>query len=110
MKKMQIIAIDRMREYLQQHLPEYEAPELLISTDVIPGCPKCNSHASVFYISLVEKEKREVYKNLEPIKEHKFPISIYITTPLLKGVPQKMIIGTEETTNGLKMKIKRIVY
>ena len=53
--EMEIIAMGELHEFLQNNLPKFEDPVIFISSDYIPGCPKCNSSTNVYYITLTER-------------------------------------------------------
>jgi len=44
-----------LRIFLKEQLPKWKDPVIFISSDFIPGCPKCNSSATVYYIKLTER-------------------------------------------------------
>ncbi|GAG65607.1 unnamed protein product, partial [marine sediment metagenome] len=52
---MEIIAMGELREFLKINLPKFKDPVIFISSKFIPGCPKCNSSTSVYYITLTER-------------------------------------------------------
>jgi len=98
-----------LRTYLKNHLPKYRDPVIFISSDFIPGCPKCNSSATVYYIKLTEKELIPNEPNVVKAEQHKFPIDIYVKYPLMKGVPKKIVIGTKESNGKLRMILRRVI-
>jgi hypothetical protein len=106
---MEVIAMGEMRAYLQSHLPSFEDPVIYISSDFIPGCPKCNSGATVYYIKLMERKSLEKEDYMKKVKKHKFPIDIFIKYPVIKGMPKKIVIGTKRTNGDLQMIIRRLI-
>ncbi len=101
-----------LREFFMLNLPKFEDPVIFISSEYFPGCPKCNSSSSVYYLKLTERnlipsEGRE--GNLEKAKKHKFPIDIYVQYPVLKGKPTQFVIGTKKSNGILEMVFNRIV-
>ncbi|MGV9202677.1 MAG: hypothetical protein ACOC44_01485 [Promethearchaeia archaeon] len=106
---MEVIAMGEMRAYLQSRLPNFEDPVIFISSDFIPGCPKCNSSATVYYIKLVERKTIDLSQNIEKVDKHKFPIDIFIKYPVVKGMPQKIVIGTKKQNGDLQMIIRRLI-
>jgi hypothetical protein len=106
---MEIIGMGELRTFLTTHLPSYEDPVIFISSDFIPGCPKCNSSATVYYIKLAERGSILDEQNVIKAEKHKFPIDIYVKYPVMKGAPQKIVIGTKESKDGLKMILRRVI-
>lgn len=106
---MEIIAMGELREYLKTNLPKFEDPVIFISSKFIPGCPRCNSSTSVYYITLTERTLIPPEGNLEKAIKHKFPIDIYIQTPIQKAKPSKFIIGTKISKENLEMILRRII-
>jgi len=45
-----------LREYFTTTLPKFDDPAIFISSEFIPGCPRCNSSASVYQL-FVKKKK-----------------------------------------------------
>ena len=89
-----------LREFFKINLPKFEDPVIFISSEFIPGCPRCNSSTSVYYIKLTERNMIPSEGNLEKAEEHKFPIDIYVQYPVLKGIPKQFVIGTK-ISNGI---------
>lgn len=106
---MEIIAMGELREYLKTNLPKFEDPVIFISSKFIPGCPKCNSSTSVYYITLTERNLIPREENLEKAIKHKFPIDIYIQSPVQKPTPRKFVIGTKKSNGTLEMILRRII-
>ena len=106
---MEIIAMGELREYLKKNLPKFEDPVIFISSKFIPGCPKCNSSVSVYYITLTERNLIQREENLEKAKKHKFPIDIYVQSPVQKPKPKKFVIGTKKSNGTLKIILRRII-
>ena len=106
---MEIIAMGDLREFLNSNLPKFEDPVIFISSEFIPGCPKCNSSASVYYLQLTERNLIPSEVNLEKAEKHKFPIDIYVQYPVLKGKPKQFVIGTKKSNGMLEMVLSRIV-
>lgn len=98
-----------LREFLTINLPKFEDPVIFISSKFIPGCPKCNSNASVYYITLTERNLIPRKGNLEKAIKHKFPIDIYIQSPVQKAKPRKFVIGTKKSKGTLEMILRRII-
>lgn len=98
-----------LRSFLTTHIPSYEDPIIFISSDFIPGCPKCNSSATVYYIKMAERDSIPDEQNLIRAEKHKFPIDIYVKYPIMKGAPQKIVIGTKESKGRLKMVLRRVI-
>ena len=78
---MEIIATGELPEFLQNNLPKFEDPIIFISSDFIPGCHKCNSSTSVYYIKLTERSFIPSESNLQKAQNHKFPIDVYVNYP-----------------------------
>ena len=106
---MEVIAMGEMREFLQKNLPKFEDPVIFISSTFIPGCPKCNSSTSVYYIKLTERDLIPLEDNLEKAQKHKFPIDIYINYPVQTGKPKQFVIGTKRSKGKLEMMLRRVV-
>ena len=106
---MEIIAMGELREYFTINLPKFEDPVIFISSEFIPGCPKCNSSASVYYLQLTERNLIPNIGNLDKAEKHKFPIEIYVQYPLLKGKPKQFVIGTKKSNGALEMVLLRII-
>ncbi len=106
---MEIIAMGELREFFTINLPKFEDPVVFISSEFIPGCPKCNSSASVYYITLTERILIPSEGNLEKATKHKFPIDIYVQYPVLKGKPKQFVIGTKKSKGTLEMVLLRII-
>lgn len=106
---MEVIATGELREYFKANLPNFEDPVVFISSKFIPGCPRCNSSTSVYYITLTERNLIPPEENLEKATEHKFPIDIYIQTPVQKAKPSKFVIGTKISKGNLEMILRRII-
>ena len=109
---MEIIAMGELREFFTINLPKFEDPVIFISSEYFPGCPKCNSGASVYYLKLTERNlipSEESEGNLEKAKTHKFPIDIYVKYPVLKGKPTKFVIGTKKSKGTIEMVLHRII-
>ena len=106
---MEIIAMGELREFLKINLPKYEDPVVFISSKFIPGCPKCNSSTSVYYITLTERNLIPHEGNLEKAINHKFPIDIYVQSPVQKPKPRKFVIGTKKSKGVLEMVLRRII-
>ncbi len=107
---MQVIATEMVREYLLENLPKYENPAIYITTNFIPGCPACNSHATVFYINLTEKNRIDGLEGIEEIQDHKFPIPIFVKLEGAIRPPRTFIIGAKKERGKLKMILQRIIY
>ncbi|MHA2394695.1 MAG: hypothetical protein ACXAEX_22425 [Promethearchaeota archaeon] len=106
---MEIIAMGDLREFLKANLSNFEDPVIFISSNFIPGCPKCNSSTSVFYIKLTERTSIPDAPNLEKAEKHKFPIDIYVQYPIQKGKPKQFVIGTRKSKGVLEMVLTRII-
>ena len=106
---MEIIAMGELREFFTINLPKFEDPVIFISSEFIPGCPKCNSSTRVYYIKLTERNLIPREDNLEKAKEHKFPIDIYVQYPVQKGKPKQVVIGTRNSNGTLEMVLNRII-
>jgi len=106
---MEIIAMGELREFFMLNLPKFEDPVIFISSEFIPGCPKCNSSASVYYLQLIERNMIPSEGNLEKAEKHKFPIDIYVQYPVLKGKPKQFVIGTKKSDEILEMVLLRII-
>ena len=96
-------------KFLQNNLPKFEDPVIFISSDFIPGCPKCNSSTSVYYITLTERTLIPSESNLHKAQNHKFPIDIYVKCPVQTGKPKQFVIGTKKSNGKLEMVLRRIV-
>ena len=106
---MEIVAMGELREFFTINLPNFEDPVVFISSEFIPGCPKCNSSASVYYLQLTERNLIPSEKNLEKAEEHRFPIDIYVQYPVLKGKPKQFVVGTKKSNGILEMVLLRIL-
>jgi hypothetical protein len=106
---MEIIAMGELREFFTINLPKFEDPVIFISSEYFPGCPKCNSSTSVYYLKLTERNLIPCEENLEKAKKHKFPIDIYVQYPVLKGKPTQFVIGTKKSKGTLEMVFHRII-
>ena len=106
---MEIIAMGELREFFTINLPKFEDPVIFISSEYFPGCPKCNSSTSVYYLRLTERNMIPSEGNLEKAKKHKFPIDIYVQYPVLKGKPTQFVIGTKKSNGILEMVFHRII-
>ncbi len=106
---MEIIAMGELREFFTINLPKFEDPVIFISSEFIPGCPRCNSSTSVYYLQLTERNLIPSENNLEKTEKHKFPIDIYVQYPVLKGKPKQFVIGTKKLNGILEMVLLRII-
>ncbi|MBY8992062.1 MAG: hypothetical protein KGD58_15060 [Candidatus Lokiarchaeota archaeon] len=106
---MEIIASGELGEYLKTNLPKFEDPVIFISSKFIPGCPRCNSSTSVYYITLTERNLIPQEENLEKAIIHKFPVDIYVQSPVQKPKPRKFLIGTKRSNGTLEMILRRII-
>jgi len=101
-----------LREFFTINLPKFEDPVIFISSEFFPGCPKCNSSTSVYYLKLTERNlipNEGCERNLKKAKKHKFPIDIYVQYPSLKGKPMQFVIGTKKSKGTLEMVFHRII-
>lgn len=98
-----------LREFFTVNLPKFEDPVIFISSEFIPGCPKCNSSTSVYYIKLTERNLIPSEENLEKAEKHKLPIDIYVQYQVLKGKPRQFVIGTKKSSGTLGMVLNRII-
>ena len=105
---MEVVATGELREFFTINLPKFEDPVIFISSEFIPGCPKCNSSASVYYLQLTERNLIPSEWNLEIAEKHKFPIDIFVLYPVLKGKPKQFVIGTKKSKHELEMVLLRI--
>jgi len=106
---MEIIAMGELRAYLKTELPKYDDPVIFISTNFFPGCYKCKSSATVYYIKLTEKNLIPDKINIQKAQNHKFPIDIYVNYPIKKELPKKIVIGTKKSNGKLEMILRRII-
>ena len=106
---MEIIAMGELREYFTKSLPKFEDPAIFISSEFLPGCPRCNSSTSVYYIKLTERNLIPNEGNMEKADKHKFPIDIYVQYPILKGIPRQFVIGTKKSEGTLEMVLNRVI-
>ena len=98
-----------LHEFFQNNLLKFEDPVIFISSDFIPGCPKCNSSTSVYYITLTERSLILSEGNLQKAQNHKFPIDIYVNYPVQTGIPKQFVIGTKKSKGKLEMMLRRVV-
>ena len=98
-----------LREFFTINLPKFEDPVVFISSEFIPGCPKCNSSTSVYYLQLTERNLIPNIESLEEAQKHKFPIDIYVQYQVLKGKPKQFVIGTKKSNGNLEMVLLRII-
>ena len=96
-------------EFLQNNLPKFEDPVIFISSDFTPGCSKCNSSTSVYYITLTERTSIPSENYLLKAQSHKFPVDIYVNYPVQTGKPKQFVIGTKQSKGKLEMVLRRIV-
>ena len=106
---MEIIAMGELHEFFKMNLPKFEDPVIFISSEFIPGCPKCNSSTSVYYLKLTERNLIPSEGNLEKAEKHKFPIDIYVQYPVQKGKPTQFVISTKKSIGTLEMVLLRII-
>jgi len=106
---MEIIAKGELREFFTRNLPKFEDPVVFISSEFIPGCPRCNISTSVYYIKLTERNLIPSEGNLEKAKKHKFPLDTYVQYPVLKRKPKQFVIGTKKSKETLEMVLLRII-
>jgi hypothetical protein len=106
---MEIIAMGELREFFKINLPKFEDPAIFISSEFFPGCSRCNSSTSVYYIKLTERNLIPSEGNLEKAKKHKFPVDIYVQYPVLKGKPKQFVIGTKKSKGILEMVLQRVI-
>ncbi|MBD3254656.1 MAG: hypothetical protein GF383_06160 [Candidatus Lokiarchaeota archaeon] len=106
---MEIIATGELREYFKSHLPEFDDPVIYISSEFIPGCPKCNSSTAVYYIKLKERADLAINSNTVKAKNHRFPVDIYVKYTILKGKPKQIVIGSKRSGGKLQMVLRRII-
>ena len=78
---MQVIAIEKMKEFLQANLRLFDDPVLVITSEYYAGCSHCNSDATIFRPELVDRNNLGEEKNLHQITDHKFPCDIFIKIP-----------------------------
>ena len=105
---MEIIAIEEMRAFLKESLPNYSHPVLLFFSEVFPGCPKCNSSAKVIHVGIIEKEQLPK-DNLGEILNHKFPIPIYFQHSPMQQAPSKIVLGTRKSGKNLELVIRKLI-
>ena len=98
-----------LREFFRLSLPKFEDPVIFISSEFIPGCPKCNSSTSVYYLQLTERKLIPSKGNIEKAEYHKFPIDIYVQYSVLKGKPKQVVIGTKKSKGSLEMVLNRVI-
>ena len=98
-----------MREFLKINIPKFDDPVIFISSEFIPGCPKCNSSTSVYYITLTERNLIPINNYTEKAETHKFPIDIYVKYPAQKSKPKQFVIGTKKVKGKLEMVLRRIL-
>jgi len=101
--------MSELPEFLQNNLPKFEDPVIFISSDFIPGCPKCNSSTSVYYIKLTERSFIPSEGNQQKAQNHKFPIDVYVNYPVQTGIPKQFVIGTKRSKGKLEMMLRRVV-
>ena len=98
-----------LSEFFTLNLSKFEDPVIFISSEFFPGCPRCNSNTSVYYLKLTERNLIPSEGNLEKAKKHKFPIDIYIQYPILKGKPTKFVIDTKKSKGTIETVFHRII-
>ena len=98
-----------LREFLKSELPKYKDPIIFISSEFITGCPMCQSDATIYYITLTERNLVPDGLNIEKAENHKFPIDIYVNYPLERDKPKQFVIGTKKSMGELKMILRRVV-
>jgi len=106
---MEIIAMGEMREFLKSELPKFKDPIIFISSEFIPGCPMCQSDATVYYITLIERNSIPNEYNVIKAENHKFPIDVFVNYPLERDIPKQFVIGTKESMGELKMILRRVI-
>ena len=98
-----------LRSYLKTELPKYDDPVIFISSNFFPGCYKCNSSATVYYIKMIERNLIPNNIYIQKAQNHKFPIDIYVNHPIEKDAPKKIVIGTKLSNGKLEMILRRII-
>jgi len=98
-----------LQEFFMTNLSKFEDPVIFISSEFFPGCSRCNSSTSVYYLKLTERNLIPSEGNLEKAKNHKFPIDIYVQYPVLKGKPTQFVIGTKKSKGTFEMVLHRII-
>ena len=107
---MQIIAMGDMALYLKENIVNYTNPSILISTQSFKGCAKCNSGTNAYFATLIEKTEILDDSTISEVKEHKFPFPIYYQESLLNPMPEKIVLGTRESSEGLELVIQKLIY
>jgi len=98
-----------MREFLKKSLPNFKDPIIFISSEFIPGCSKCNSSATIYYIALSERNVIHEQENIVKAQNHKFPVDVYVQYPIQKGIPKQFVVGTKKLNGEFQMVLRRVV-
>ena len=106
---MQVIAMDQMRELLEQNLPKYKQPVLLISTMFYTGCSKCQSDATVFQAQIMENSVLILTDNIQKIQLHKFPFEVFYEVSPQVQTPSKIWLGTRINGSNYELIVRKIV-
>ncbi|WP_371805566.1 hypothetical protein [Candidatus Lokiarchaeum ossiferum] len=112
---MQVIAVGKIKEYLQQSLPQFLKPVLFISTEYYPGCPKCSSVAIPYYVELkefadVKLMEKNALRKFVSLQNHKFPFPVIFSPHEKSPAPNKLYIGTRETGMGSELAILKLEF
>ena len=107
---MQVIAIEKMKEFLQANLRLFDDPVLLITSEYYAGCSHCNSDATIFRPELVDRNNLGEEKNLHQITDHKFPCDIFIKIPANVDEPTRIVLGTRSAGSEWELVIRQIIY
>ncbi|MHA1518822.1 MAG: hypothetical protein ACTSVZ_08245 [Promethearchaeota archaeon] len=105
---IELIAMDQMRELLQQNLPKYQQPVLLIFTSFYAGCSKCNSDATLFQARIMEKSELDKKDTIHQIELHKFPIDVFIDISAQITEPTKIWLGTRLSGPNYELIVRKI--
>ena len=105
---MEIIAIEEMRAFLKENLPNYSHPAILFFSEVFPGCPKCNSSAKVIHVGMMEMSDLPTC-DLEEVSDHKFPIPIYYQHSPVQQPLSKIVLGTRYQGKNLELVIRKLI-
>ena len=107
---MQVVAIGKMKEFLQANLRLYDNPVLVISSEYYAGCPNCKSDATIFRPELLDRSTLGEAKQLHQVTDHKFPFDVFINLPQDAEIPVRIVLGTRPAGSEWELVIRQITY
>jgi len=107
---MQVVAIGKMKEFLQANLHLLDNPVLFISSEYYAGCPNCNSAATIFRPELLDRKSLGEIDHLHQVTDHKFPFDVFIKIPENGEMPTRIVVGTRPAGSEWELVIRQIIY